>query len=150
MSRDIVVGGGQALPLLYNNTGTFADLNGNLASIRVSEISRSLSPAQDLTRDGATALTLWVRGDPTNIAEPTDSLYVVVKDAAGSEAVAVVASPADLLKSYWQQKTIDLSSLAGVDVSRVTEIIIGIGNRTSPQTGGIGTLLIDDIVLSAK
>lgn len=150
MSRDIVVGGGQALPLLYNNTGTFADLNGNLASIRVSEISRSLSPAQDLTRDGATALTLWVRGDPTNIAEPTDSLYVVVKDAAGSEAVAVVASPADLLKPYWQQKTIDLSSLAGVDVSRVTEIIIGIGNRTSPQTGGIGTLLIDDIVLSAK
>ena len=150
MSRDIVAGGGQALPLLYNNTGTFVDLNGGLASIRVSEISRPLTPAQDLGREGATALTLWLLGNPINIAEPTDSLYVGLKDAAGSEAVAVVASAGDLLKSYWQQKTIDLSTLAGVDLSRVTEIKIGIGNRTSPQAGGLGTLLIDDIVLSAK
>ena len=95
-------------------------------------------------------MTLWVRGDLTNIVEPTDSLYLGVKDAAGSEALAVVASAPDLLKSYWQQKTIDLSALAGVDLSQVTEIIIGIGNRTSPQTGGLGTLLIDDIVLSIE
>ena len=150
MSRDIVVGSGQALPLLYNNTGTFVDLDGNFASILVSEISRSFSPVQDLTREVATALTLWVRGDQINIVEPTDSLYLGVKDAAGSEAVAVAASAPDLLKSYWQQKTIDLSALAGVDLSQVTEIIIGIGNRTSPQTGGLGTLLIDDIVLSIE
>jgi len=150
MSRDIVVGGGQALPLLYNNTGSFVDQDGKLASILLSEISRSFSPAQDMRREEATALTLWVRGDQINIVEPTDSLYLGVKDAVGSEAVAVVASAPDLLKSYWQQKTIDLSALAGVDLSQVTEIIIGVGNRTSPQTGGLGTLLIDDIVLSIE
>jgi len=150
MIRDIVVGGGQALPLLYNNTGTFVDINGKSASILLSEISRSFNPAQDLKREGATALTLWVRGDPLNIVEPADSLYLGVKDAVGSEAVVVVASAPDLLKSYWQQKTIDLSALVSVDLSQVTGIIVGIGDRTSPQTGGLGTLLIDDIVLSIK
>ena len=148
MSRDAVVNGGQALPLGYNNTGSFVDMNGNPASVLVSEISRSFSPAQDLTREGATALTLWIRGNQTNTAESTDSLYLAVKDTAGQEAVAVMASAADLLKFYWQKKTIHLSALANVDLSRVSEIIIGIGNRTSPQTGGSGTFLIDDIVLS--
>jgi len=150
MSRDIVVGGGQALPLIYNNTGSFVDQSGKLASILLSEISRSFSPVQDLTRDGATALTFWVRGDLTNIVEPTDSLYLGVRDIAGQETVIVVASATDLLKSYWQQKTIDLSVLAGGDISQVTEIMLGIGNPTAPQIGGFGTILIDDIVLSAK
>jgi len=148
MSRDIVADGGQALPLLYNNTGTFIDLNGNFATVAVSEISRTFSPALDLTREGATALKLWVRGDRSNIAEPSDSLYLVVRNAAGSQALAVAATPSDLLKSYWQRKTIDFSELAGVDHSRIIEIVVGIGNPTSPQTGGLGTLLIDDIVLS--
>jgi len=148
MSRDIVVGGGQSLPLQYNNSGTFVDLNGNFATIALSEISRSFNPAQDLTRNGATALNIWIQGNQINIAEPADSPYLVVKDTSGSEAVAVVASASDIVKSYWQQKTIDLSSLAGADLTQITEIIIGIGNRTSPQTGGLGTLLIDDIILS--
>jgi len=150
MSRDIVVNGGQALPLSYNNTGTFVDLNGNFASISLSEISRSFNPAQDLRRDGATVLTLWIRGDQFNIAEPADSLYLVAKDLSGTETVTVVASPSDLLKSYWQQKSIDLTVLTGADLSQITEIIIGVGDRSSPKKGGLGTLLIDDIVLSNR
>jgi hypothetical protein len=148
MSRDVVVDGGQALPLGYNNTGTFIDLDGNPASVLVSEISRSFSPVQDLTREGETSITLWIQGSQTSSAEPADSLYLVVKDTAGQEAMAVVAPPDDLLKFYWQKKSVYLSGLTGVDLTQISEMTIGIGNRISPQTGGTGTLLIDDIVLS--
>jgi hypothetical protein len=148
MSRDIVVNGGQALPLKYNNSGTFKDLNGNFATVAVSEISRTFSPAQDLTREGAAALKLWVQGDQLNVVETSDSLYLAVEDASGSQARAVVAPPSDLLKPYWQQKTIDLSTLTGVDLTQITEIVLGIGSPASPQTGGLGKLLIDDVTLS--
>lgn len=150
MSRGIVVGAGQALPLQYNNTGTFADLNGKLATVLVSEISRSFDPAQNFTRQGATALTLWVHGDQLNIMEPSDSLYLSVKDVAGQQTTVVVAPAASLLKSYWQQKTISLNALTGVDLSQIDRITLGVGNLTAPQTGGFGTILLDDIVLTIK
>jgi len=150
MSRDIVVGGGQALPMGYDNTGTFVDLDGKLATTLLSEISRSFSPAQDFTRDGATVLTLWIRGDSANTVEVTDSLYLLIGDAGGQDASLLLGPPADLLKSYWQQKTVDLSALAGLDLARITEITLGIGNETAPQTGGYGTILVDDIVLATE
>jgi hypothetical protein len=150
MSRDVVVDTGQALPLGYDNTGFFVDLNGNSASILLSEISRSFSPAQDLTREGATALTLWIQGNQTNTVEPTDALYLAVKDTSGRQAISVAASASDLSKFYWQKKTVDLSDLVDVDLSQISEMVIGIGNRATPQEGGTGTLLIDNIVLATK
>jgi hypothetical protein len=150
MSRSVVIDGGQALSLGYDNTGNFVDLNGNKASVLLSEISRFFSPAQDLTREGATAMTLWIQGNQTNTVETTDSLYLVVKDTSGLEAMAVIASGSDLLKFYWQKKTVELSDLVDVDLSQISELIIGIGQQASPQTGGTGILLIDNIILSIE
>lgn len=150
MSRSVVIDGGQALPLGYDNTGTFVDLNGNKANLLLSEISRSFSPIQDLTREGSTALTLWIQGNQTNTVEATDSLYLAVKDTTGREAMAVVAPASDLLKFYWQKKTVKLNDLVNVDLSQISGLIIGIGQQASPQTGGRGTLLIDNIILSIE
>jgi len=150
MSRDVVVGGGQALPILYDNTGSFVDLNGTLAARSVSEISRSFSPAQDFTRDGAMALTLWIKGDTPNTAQAGDSLYLVVTDAASREATVVIAPPADLLKFYWQKHDVALEAITGVDLTQITGLTLGIGNPQTPQTGGAGFLLVDDIALAVE
>ena len=150
MSRGVVVGVGQALPLGYDNTGAFVDAQGSPASSTVSAISRAFVPPPDLTRDGATAVTLWVRGDQANTAESADVLYMGIKDTAGQEAMVTVASADALLKSYWQQKTINLDALAGVDLTRVSEIVLGVGNPDAPQIGGSGIVLIDDILLTAE
>ena len=150
MSRDVVVGDGQALPLRYDNTGAFIDLNGALIANPLSEISRSFSPAQDLTRNNAKTLMLWIRGDQINTAQATDSLYLVLTDATGQKSTVVVAPPADLLKSYWQRKELALGPITGVDLTQITGLALGIGNPDSPQIGGSGLILVDDIVLATE
>ncbi len=149
MSRDAIApgAGGQALPMGYDNTGNFADSQGQRASRAVSEIVRSFQPAQDLTRDGAATLSLWIRGNAANTTQPSDVLYLVIKDAAGKEAQATVATAADIVGPVWRLKQIALSDLAGVDPTRITGMTLGVGNRASPQTGGSGVILIDNIVV---
>jgi hypothetical protein len=150
MTRSIVVHAGQALPLGYNNTGQFIDLQGKMAGVLLSEITRSFSPAQDFTRSGSTGVTLWIQGDVNNTVEAGDVLYLGVKDAAGGKAVATVAPPADLLKFYWLRKSVPFAELAGVDLTKVTDLFLGVGNWAAPATGGLGTVIIDGIVLTAE
>ncbi len=150
MSRSIVVQDGQTLPLGYNNTGQFVDYEGKVVTAFLSEITRSFSPAQDFTRAGSTGVTLWIQGNVNNVAQAGDLLYLGVKDASGREAVVTVAPAADLRKFYWLEKTVPLTQLPGVDLTRVTNLFLGVGTRAAPATGGSGTVLIDAIVLTAK
>jgi hypothetical protein len=66
----------QSMPLSYDNSGT----------ARYSEAERTLSPAQDWTKHGVKALSLWFHGDPNNAAE---QIYVKVN---GSKVVSIVAA----------------------------------------------------------
>jgi hypothetical protein len=150
MTRSIVLHAGQALPLGYDNTGQFTDLDGNVARVLLSEITRAFQPAQDFTRSGSTGVTLWIQGDVNNTVEAGDILYLGVKDAAGQEAVATVAPAADLCKFYWLQKSVPFTQLAGVDLTQVTDLFLGVGTRAAPATGGRGTVIIDGIVLTAE
>jgi hypothetical protein len=45
----------------------------------------------------------------------------------------------------WQEWAIPYSNLAGVNLSRVQTMVIGIGSRTNPSAGGAGTVYFDDI-----
>ncbi|MBN2131882.1 MAG: LamG domain-containing protein [Sedimentisphaerales bacterium] len=148
LERVVTVGGGQALPLYYDNSGNFRDMNGDLVPAKYSEISRTFSPAEDLTRDGATALVLWMRGVAANTAEAADALYVVLEDGTQSDVVPL-AQPEDLTWAIWQKLRIPLDGLT-VDVTAVTKITIGIGDKNSAVPGGAGFVYIDDVALEAE
>jgi hypothetical protein len=71
------------------------------------------------------------------------NLYVTVEDSAGKSATA--SDPALANAADWTQWTIPFSSLAGVNLSKVKKLTVGVGDKASPKAGGTGTLYIDDI-----
>jgi len=60
--QSIVHWGKQSMPFFYDNSGT----------ANYSEAERSLSPAQDWTREGVGVLSLWFRGHPTYVSGFTE------------------------------------------------------------------------------
>ncbi|MDI6449613.1 discoidin domain-containing protein [Anaerobaca lacustris] len=73
-------------------------------------------------------------------------LYVRVEDATGKAAsVTHPAGNGAVFLAGWNEWQIPLSEFAGVNLSRVDTMTIGVGNRTSPAAGGTGIVYIDDI-----
>jgi len=140
METSIVHSGSkQSVPFGYNNTGASG-------KARYSETERTWASPQDWTRNGVKALTFWFYGDPNNSAEP---LYVAAQDSLGKITVVVHDDPGAVQLSGWQEWNIDLKEFAnaGLNLSSVKKMYIGVGNRTAPQAGGTGTLYFDDIRL---
>jgi hypothetical protein len=137
MERVLVVGGGQSMPLAYNNIG-----GTNLA---VSEVSRDFVPAVDLTVGDAKSLVFSMRGNMDNIAEPTDAVYVILEDGTGRDVVPV-GTAQDVTAARWTTMAVDLSTLT-IDRTSLTKMTIAIGDPVTPQTGGSGKVYIDNIVL---
>ncbi|NLZ07245.1 MAG: DUF1349 domain-containing protein, partial [Phycisphaerae bacterium] len=77
-----------------------------------------------------------------SVAEP---MYVRIEDAAGKSATVVNADESISLRPSWQEWAIPYSDLAGVNLSRVEKMVIGVGSATSPTAGGTGTVYVDDI-----
>ncbi len=128
VTADVVHQGGQALKLAFDNAAgagkgsvTFAFVDG------------------DLTRGGAEVLSLWLKGDPTNAAEP---VFVALTDAAGKVAVAVDPDPTAVQMGVWWKFNVPLAVFAGVDLAKVATLTIGVGDGVP---GGAGTIYIDDI-----
>lgn len=131
-------GTGIALPLLYDNT---------VATL--SEITRTFSPAQDLTRDGATSLVLWVRGPVGEAIDPADDVYVVLEDGVTTDTVEIATAEEVLglpegTPVAWKKVTIALSDLT-INTTNLTSMTIGVGNPTTPVNGGLGTVFVDNI-----
>ncbi len=127
--QSIVHSDKQSMPLFYDNSGT----------ARYSEAELTLSPAQDWTKHGVRALSLWFHGDPNNAAE---QMYVKVN---GSKVV-YDGDAADIRQASWQQWNIDLA-LFGINMQNVTKLSIGLGDETATAPGGSGKMLFDDIRL---
>jgi hypothetical protein len=132
--RFIVNGGGQSMPFAYNNSN----------APYYSETSHQWPVAQDWTRGGAKRLSLWFYGGLGNSVQP---LYVVLEDSVGTTKVVSYDNPESILSANWQEWTIPLTSFAGVNLSSVKRMYIGVGNRSTPRIDGTGTLYIDDIRL---
>ena len=119
--QTVVYGGGQSMPLAYDNAGS------------TSEADLTLSPAQDWTRAGITTLTLYFRGNNDNGA---GQLFAKINGTRVNYDGA-----ADALSTLrWRQWNIDLASV-GTNLSNVTTLTIGI------EGSGAGRIYVDDIVL---
>ena len=81
------------------------------------------------------------------VAQPVgnspESVYVAVEDTSGH--VAVVTHPTAAVRSGWTEWLIPYSDLAGVNLSNVKTLYIGLGDRDNPTASGTGTIFIDDI-----
>ncbi len=89
----------------------------------------------------------WMSQDiPSNSAEP---LYVAVEDTAGHIKAARHPDPNTVQLDGWQEWSIDLKEFsdAGIDLAKVKNMYIGVGDRDNPRCGGAGRLYIDDIRL---
>jgi len=128
----IVHTGRQSMPMFYDN------------AVGKSEATLTLTYPRDWTENGVNTLTIWFRGDATNIAEP---MYVALNDSA----VVTHDNPEAALISTWTQWNIDLQTFAdqGVNLPFVNTITLGLGNRNNPVAGGSGMMYFDDIRLYA-
>jgi hypothetical protein len=126
MGNDAYIG----LCVTSNNLGwpTIAD---------ISDITTSASVTGDWTVVDIGAAT------SVNPANDTDDLYVAVQDKSGK--VGVVTLPNGTTTYEWTPWTIPLSEFAGVNMSAVTKIFVGVGDRNNPQPDGVGRMYMDDI-----
>ena len=129
--RSIVNSGRQSMPLEYANG----------AAPFYSEAELDVGGA-DWTVAGADTLRLYVHGSPDN---GPGILYVALEDSAGSVAVASHPDEAVLTSDTWQEWVIPFGDLAGINLSRVATLYIGVGDRDNPTAGGSGLILVDDI-----
>ena len=129
--RTIVHGDRQSMPLEYANS----------IAPYYSEAERDLGGA-DWNAPGAETLRLYVSGDAAN--DPA-TLYVALEDAAGHSASVAHADTQIVLSTDWEEWSIPLADFAGVDLSSVQTIYIGLGDRDNPSSGGSGLIFIDDV-----
>jgi len=120
----IVHSGGQSMPLFYDNAG-----------VAVAEAVRTFDPPQDWTAYGIQSLSLYFQGVQDNDGQ----LYLKINGTK----VAYNGDATDINKVQWQPWNVELSSV-GVDVSAVSELVIGIEG-----SGAGGVVYIDDIRLYA-
>ncbi len=126
----IVHGGGQSMPLFYENNFKYSEATMTLVSVR------------DWTEEGVGVLSLWFYGDTSNAAE---RMYV----ALNGSAVVYHGNPDAALIDGWTEWPIDLQEFAakGVNLTNVNTISIGFGDKNNLQAGGSGVVFFDDIRL---
>ena len=129
METDIVQGGNQSAPLLYNNTvASYSEV-----TLPTSETTLG----SDWTQHGLNTLSIWFYGDPNNAG--TEQLYVKLNDSK------LLISGIDLTQAAWQNVEIPLVDF-GIGLTNVTQLVIGL-ERTN--AGSEGILFMDDIRLRA-
>ncbi len=130
LETTIVHGGGQSMPLFYEN------------NFKYSEATMTLVSPRDWTEEGVGVLSLWFYGDASNAAEP---MYV----ALNGSAVVYHDNPDAALIDEWTPWPIDLQEFAaqGVNLANVNTITIGFGDKNNLQAGGSGMVFFDDIRL---
>ncbi len=111
------------------------------AIVTAAEFS-NLSMTGNVTGAWQTAEIGVVQPLGNSVAEP---MYVRIEDAAGKSATVVNADESINLRPSWQEWAIPYSDLAGVNLSRIEKMVIGVGSATNPQAGGTGTVYVDDI-----
>ncbi len=81
---------------------------------------------------------------PGNSPQP---VYIVVEDSAGKSKTVANADPLAVNVTDWTPWSIPLSEFtsAGVSVSKIKKVTIGIGNRDNPAQDGSGMIYVDDI-----
>jgi len=140
VETSIVHAGRQSMPLYYNNTD----------EPYYSQTYRTWPAPQDWTLNGMDTFELYFRGASDN---GPGQLYLSIEDDAGLIAPIIHPDPDAVLATEWRQWSISLADLiaAGVDVTAIRTLNIGVGDLDNPQPGGIGIIYVDDIrVIQSK
>jgi hypothetical protein len=76
-----------------------------------------------------------------------DRLYVVLADTKGRLGIAVHPDPGAVNAADWTRWAIPLGDFAqaGVDLTAIKSMSLGVGDRTRPKPDGAGMIYIDDI-----
>ncbi len=125
--QTIVHGGAQSMIYRYDNAN------------KTSEATMTLVYPRDWTAEGVTKLSLWFRGSSANSA---DRMFVALGNATVYHPDAAATQI-----TGWNEWVIDLTEFAGVDLTNVGSITIGIGTRNAPAAGDVGTMYFDDVRL---
>jgi len=130
VETDIVHGGNQSAPLLYDNS---------VASYSEVTISTDdLAIGRNWAQYDVQVLSLWFYGNPDNAV--TEQLYVKLNNTK----ILYDGNAAKLATPQWTQWNINLSAF-GINLSNVTQI--GIGLEKTGAVGGSGMIFLDDIRL---
>ncbi len=131
----------QTIPMTGAVTIGLALTSHSAGNVTVAEFS-------EVSAQGAVAGSWQVAeigGDhPANVPEP---LYVGLEDSAGTARMVIHPDPEAVLLDSWQEWNIALSdfALAGVDLTRIMALHIGVGDGPGPHSGGRGLIYIDEI-----
>jgi hypothetical protein len=112
------------------------------------QATRTFDTPQDWTRHGVGRLSLDFRGEQENIEQ---RLYLQIEDAAG--ATATIDHPVNyaVQTRFWRRWDVDLAqvSAAGVDLTAIAKLTIGVGDGTEAAQPGdeVNTIYIDHIRL---
>jgi len=131
--QEVVHGGRQSMPYVY-------DINGKYA-----EAILTLESPRDWTASDVKMLTIWFHGNIVNDAAP---IYIAIANSAGTLAVVTHEDPAAIQIHAWTRWDIPLQEIAdnGINLTDVNTITIGIGDKANPP-GGTGKMYFDDIGL---
>jgi hypothetical protein len=144
VEQTIVHAGKQSMPYYYDNNRAgrayYSEAQADTAKLEI---------GSDWTKEGVKALTLYFYGDPGNDADDTEQMYMSLEDSGGHIAVVKYDGDAnDIKKKFWQEWNIELKKLTSIDLSNITKLYIGFGDRYNhPVPGGKGIVYFDDIRL---
>jgi hypothetical protein len=112
-----------------------------------SEAEQTWAKPQDWTVGGVEVLVLNLQGVGTNKAGP---IYVAVQDSSGKTAVVTHPDANAYRSTKWLTWKIPLSTFrdAGVKLTAIKTLYLGVGDRDAPTAGGAGKVYIDDIRLT--
>ena len=132
METVIIHGGLQSMPYLYDN------------AVGNSEATKTLTSTRDWTVNGVNTLIIYFRGSSRNAPE---QMYVAVDGVVVNHE-----NPNATQIGIWTAWNLDLQLLAsqGVNLTNVSTIAIGFGDKSNPPAGGSGTVFFDDIRLSTS
>jgi hypothetical protein len=127
--QNIVHSGLQSMPMTYDN------------AVGKSDSTWSLTTTRDWTVNGVSTLTIWFRGESSNVAE---QMYVALNGSARIDH----DNPDAAMSTNWTEWSINLQVFAdqGVNLANVNSITLGL----SSVTGGTGKMYFDDIRLYAR
>ncbi|MEN6385901.1 MAG: hypothetical protein ABFD79_11995, partial [Phycisphaerales bacterium] len=123
----------------YDNTGA-------VGGKYYSEIERT-PPFANFLVNNAKSIDIWYKGASGNSIQ---KMYIALSDGANTASVDV-NSIASGYSSVWICKHIDLASFTAanpsLNMSNITKMYIGIGNKSGTSSGGTGLVYIDYIGL---
>ena len=122
--------------------------------LAVTSHNTSMATTADFSNVQSSGAGQW-QSDAIGVEQPSndpDAIYVVIADSAGRSKMLVHDDPEATLAASWQAWDIPLSELtsAGVDVTSIKTMQIGVGDRDNPKAGGVGLIYIDDLQFGSE